>query len=170
MSDKMAALVLTVQSAPLYRIKTLHAIVDLAFKPGRRENAAAMDNMKDLLVTNLLPDRKLVAFHNQPLHAKNITDMHKVYWYFEDELKSIYGEFVNALSRASHDSVLHTKMLLVRKLSILNRVACNLGMAARKSFSYYANSEAGSPILSDKCRKFDGTCRTLFIFLREAVV
>jgi ribosome biogenesis protein MAK21 len=110
MSDKMAAMILLVQAAPLYRVKTLHALLNQAAKHGRREALFAIDTLKDLFLTNLLPDnRKLVAFHHRPLSATNITEMHKVYWYFEDILKSLYAEFVSILSKASHDTVLHTK-------------------------------------------------------------
>ena len=110
MSDKMAAMILMVQSAPLYRIKTLHALLNQAAKQGRREALMALEALKDLWMTNLLPEqRKLVSFHHRPLSATNITDMHKVYWYYEDVLKSLYAEFVASLSKASHDSITHSK-------------------------------------------------------------
>jgi len=110
LTDKLAAMMMLVQSAPLYRVNTLYSLLNMASKHGRRESLMAIDTLKDLFMTNLLPDkRKLVAFHVRPLSATNITDMHKVYWYFEDILKSIYAEFVSTLSKSSHDAVMHTK-------------------------------------------------------------
>lgn len=110
MSDKMAAMILMVQSAPLYRIKTLHALLNQASKQGRREALMAIEALKDLWMTNLLPEkRKLISFHHRPLAATNITEMHKVYWYYEDVLKTLYAEFVASLSKASHDSITHSK-------------------------------------------------------------
>lgn len=110
MSDKMAAMILMVQSAPLYRIRTLHALLNQAAKQGRREALMALEALKDLWMTNLLPgERKLVSFHHRPLSATNVTEMHKVYWYYEDVLKSLYAEFVASLSKASHDSITHSK-------------------------------------------------------------
>lgn len=110
MTDKMAAMILMVQAAPLYRIKTLHALLNQAAKQGRREALMALETLKDLWMTNLLPDdRKLISFHHRPLSATNITEMHKVYWYYEDVLKSLYAEFVASLAKASHDSIMHSK-------------------------------------------------------------
>lgn len=36
-------------------------------------------------------------FHEQPLMHKEVTDDHLVHWYFEDQLKAKYDEFVQAL-------------------------------------------------------------------------
>lgn len=45
-------------------------LIDSARRPNRRENQLAMDALKDLFITDLLPDRKLRPFHAQPLLAE----------------------------------------------------------------------------------------------------
>jgi hypothetical protein len=35
---------------------------------GKREHAMALDTLKDLFDSDLLPERKLLYFHQQPLH------------------------------------------------------------------------------------------------------
>eukprot|EP00961_Rhodomonas_salina_P116473 1567711-Rhodomonas_salina.2 len=40
----------------------------MAAKKGKREHGMALDTLKDLFVADLLPDRKLCFFHEQPLH------------------------------------------------------------------------------------------------------
>ncbi|CAM9993626.1 unnamed protein product, partial [Choristocarpus tenellus] len=68
LSDKVAALTLMVQESPMHRLSTLDRLMDLALKKERRTAQMAMEALKDLFITNLLPDgRKLVVFEARPL-------------------------------------------------------------------------------------------------------
>ncbi|CAM9556723.1 unnamed protein product, partial [Scytosiphon promiscuus] len=68
LSDKVAALTLQVQESPVHRLSVLDGLLDLGLKKERRTAQMALEALKDLFVTNLLPDaRRLVAFESRPL-------------------------------------------------------------------------------------------------------
>ncbi len=114
LSDKVAALTLLVQDAPLLRLKTLDALLALATKPDRRCSQMALEAAKDLLQHNLLPpDRKLRAWGKQAPDSLPDAAQYPalreavlaVRW-FEDRLKQRAGSGVVArLEQASHDTV-----------------------------------------------------------------
>ena len=60
-TDKVSAITLLVQESPLHSLKHLQTSLfnNMAKKKSRREAMLAMDSIKDLLINNLLPDRKL---------------------------------------------------------------------------------------------------------------
>jgi ribosome biogenesis protein MAK21 len=63
-TDKLAAITLLIQAAPLFRIKHVDTLLGMATKKNRREAVMAIDTLKDLFTTNLLPsDRKLMYAH-----------------------------------------------------------------------------------------------------------
>lgn len=109
LTDKMAAMTLLIQDCNLYRLDTIEILLSQATKKGRRECVLALDTLKELFLTGLIPDRKMVPFHKRPLGNKNVTTPHLVLWYFEDALKTHYSDFVSQLDHLSHDSVLNTK-------------------------------------------------------------
>lgn len=74
--------------------------------------------MSELFLQDLLkPEVKLKAFHQRPLSmlteltSGNIVTKKRrlVLWYFEDQLKETYTSFVQALTKAAHDTVEATK-------------------------------------------------------------
>ncbi|CAM9575688.1 unnamed protein product, partial [Hapterophycus canaliculatus] len=68
LSDKVAALTLQVQESPVHRLSVLDGLLDLGLKKERRTAQMALEALKDLFITNLLPDaRRLVAFEARPL-------------------------------------------------------------------------------------------------------
>lgn len=78
--------------------------------------------MCELFINDLLPpNRKLVPFSEQPLsRLDELTSGNAVsknrrllLWYFEDQLKSIYADFVQLLSKISHDSVEANKQKII---------------------------------------------------------
>ena len=78
-------------------------------KKARREAILGMDSMKDLFINSILPDRKLKYFRDQPITAKGVTDKHLVLWFFEDSIKKLYFEFLQALEDLSKDPLVHIK-------------------------------------------------------------
>eukprot|EP00727_Mastigamoeba_balamuthi_P005755 m51a1_g18 hypothetical protein (129) ;mRNA; f:86305-86928 len=55
LSDRTAALTLLVRQAPLHRLKSLEQLIGMAKKRAKHEVQVAMDALKDLFLTNLLP-------------------------------------------------------------------------------------------------------------------
>eukprot|EP01087_Luapelamoeba_hula_P007643 TRINITY_DN1867_c0_g1_i4.p1 TRINITY_DN1867_c0_g1~~TRINITY_DN1867_c0_g1_i4.p1 ORF type:complete len:1022 (+),score=259.51 TRINITY_DN1867_c0_g1_i4:28-3066(+) len=108
-SDRSAAMMVCVQEAPFENLRTLRAIVGLASKKGRREAITAATTLKDLFIYNLLPDRKLVFFRDQDYQNPAATPRHFMYWYFENELKKCYAEFISSLEVGTKDSITHHK-------------------------------------------------------------
>ncbi|TPX36685.1 hypothetical protein SmJEL517_g01384 [Synchytrium microbalum] len=110
-TDRVSALTILVQEAPLYSLKFLKEdlLEGMASKKSRREAILAIDSIKDLMTTKLLPDRKLRYFRDQPLQDSNVTDAHLLVWYFEDTLKKLYFDLIKTLEVLSHDPVLNVK-------------------------------------------------------------
>lgn len=121
-SDKLAAMTLLVQQNALHSLKHLDGLLHIAAKKSRREAQQAIDALKDLFLSNLLPsDRKLVAFsargaaaasglraqggEGQQLRADAL-----VWWLFEEELKSRYTSFLSVLQSHMADGIVHFKL------------------------------------------------------------
>lgn len=117
LSDKVAAMTLMIQEAPLFRLRTIDALLALASKSDRRCGQMAMEALKDLLEHNLLPpDRKLVAWAFQDessLPTFSLEDPQQqarreaclAIRYFEDQLKQRVSLLVLRLEKATHDTV-----------------------------------------------------------------
>lgn len=105
LSDKISALTLLVQEAPMHNIKSLDNLLGMCSKKSRSAAIQCVDAVVDLFVNGIIPsNRKLKYFKNQPL-TKDLTDMQLAIFYFEDYLKGWYFEFVSTLERLSHDSI-----------------------------------------------------------------
>lgn len=74
----------------------------------------SLDTLTELFLSDLLiPEKKLKPFHDRPLSkldelSSGNSGTRKKYlsvWYFEDQLKECYTQFVLALNKAAHDSV-----------------------------------------------------------------
>jgi ribosome biogenesis protein MAK21 len=85
-SDKVAALALVVQESPLHELSALDTLIGLASKKEYRTSQLALEAVKDLLIHNLLPDRRLVPFRLQPLAHPDMTMQHAMYFWFEEQL------------------------------------------------------------------------------------
>jgi len=60
-SDRIAALVMKVQMAPLFAVSDLRALLKMAQKKSRNESSAACDALRDLFLELLPSDRKLLS-------------------------------------------------------------------------------------------------------------
>jgi ribosome biogenesis protein MAK21 len=113
-SDKIAAMTLAVQASPLHNLRHLSALTRLAQKNHARESASALEALKDLYITNIMPDRKLKYFVDQPLGAVEATggenrDRYLALFYFEDQLKAFFADFVHSLDGALKNTAVHYK-------------------------------------------------------------
>lgn len=113
-SDKVAAMTLLVQESPPHALRTLDSLLSMAALPGRREAQMAIDALRDLFVSNLLPaDRRLRSFAQQPL-GKTPTDAQLALHAFEDELKARYATFVRTLETQAFATLPYFKSMVLR--------------------------------------------------------
>ena len=96
-SDKLSALTLSITSSPLHCQKQLEALLNMARKKSRNEAVQAIVAIKDLLVGNLLPERKLVYFGKQSGLSENAKDEELILWTFEDWLKGWYFQVLQVI-------------------------------------------------------------------------
>ncbi|KAJ3282274.1 hypothetical protein HK104_010981 [Borealophlyctis nickersoniae] len=120
-TDKVSALTLLIQQSPVHSLALLRdqLVHGMARKKSRREAILAIDSIKDLMISTLLPDRKLRYFRDQPVLSKGVKPLHLVAWYFEDVLKKLYFDFIKLLEELSRDPLLHVKNKMVTYISDL---------------------------------------------------
>uniref|UniRef100_A0A3Q2DA84 CCAAT/enhancer-binding protein zeta n=1 Tax=Cyprinodon variegatus TaxID=28743 RepID=A0A3Q2DA84_CYPVA len=119
LADRMAAMTLLIQDAPVHMLDHVETLVSMVKKKGsRRMGLMALDTMRELLLSNLLPeDRKLRPFAQHPFDQleerasgnRDARDRRLILWYFEHQLKHHVAEFVAALDVVAHDTVAATK-------------------------------------------------------------
>lgn len=132
LADRMAALTVLIQDAPVHSLEHIENVVSLVKKTGsRRQGLMALDTLKELLLSDLLPEnRKLRTFSQHAFDKleekasgnKDARDRRLILWYFEHQLKLQIAEFVVALDRLSHDTVQATK---IRALTTAFELLCN---------------------------------------------
>ncbi|XP_077594682.1 CCAAT/enhancer-binding protein zeta isoform X2 [Stigmatopora nigra] len=119
LADRMAAVTLLVQDAPLHTLEHVEALVAMVGKKGgRRAGLMALDTLRELLLSELLPEeRKLRFFDQRPLDRleemasgnREVRDRRLFLWYFEHLLKHQVARLAASLDEASHDTVAATK-------------------------------------------------------------
>ncbi|KAK2168406.1 hypothetical protein LSH36_17g12003 [Paralvinella palmiformis] len=128
LKDKMAAWTLKIQEAPIHNVSSLEHLIAMVTKKGRREALMALDTLKELFLSELLPDdKKLRTFDQHPLTLveelasgnKDSRDKRLVVWYFEDKLKQKYADFVQGLETLCHDNVRAAKQKALTTVFIL---------------------------------------------------
>ncbi|KAG8733763.1 hypothetical protein FRC11_002832 [Ceratobasidium sp. 423] len=103
-SDRLSALALVVQGAPVHSTRSLEGLRAMASKKGGRgESLKALRAIVDWWVGGGCPDRKLRYFRDQPITSPNITDAHLIVWYFEDWLKKYFFSILQLLEPLSMD-------------------------------------------------------------------
>ncbi|KAJ8008883.1 hypothetical protein DPEC_G00083060 [Dallia pectoralis] len=117
--DRMAAMTVLIQDSPVHSIDHIENLVSMVKKKGsRRQGLMALDTLRELFMSDLLPDnRKLRTFAQHPCDKleemasgnKDARDRRLILWYFEHLLKHHVAEFVVALDVLAHDTVAATK-------------------------------------------------------------
>lgn len=120
LADRMAAMTVLIQDAPVHSLEHMENLIAMVKKKGsRRMGLMAMDTIRELLLSNLLPEnRKLRSFNERPFDEleakasgnKDVRDRRLILWLFEHQLKNNVAEFVTVLETVSHDTVATTKM------------------------------------------------------------
>ncbi|KAM3861127.1 CCAAT/enhancer-binding protein zeta [Diretmus argenteus] len=132
LADRMAAMTVLIQDAPVHTIDHVENLVSMVKKKGsRRMGLMALDTMRELLLSNLLPEnRKLRTFAQHPFNQleekasgnKDARDRRLILWYFEHQLKHHVAEFVAALDTVAHDTVAATK---AKAVATAHELLCN---------------------------------------------
>lgn len=132
LADRMAAMTVLIQDAPIHSLEHIESLVSLVKKKGsRRQGLMALDTLKELLLTDLLPEhRKLHTFSQHPFEQleekasgnRDARDRRLILWYFEHLLKFQVADFVSALDQLAHDTVQATKM---RSLATAYELLCS---------------------------------------------
>ncbi|XP_063162011.1 CCAAT/enhancer-binding protein zeta isoform X1 [Candoia aspera] len=151
LADRMAAMTLLVQDAPVHSLQFIEILVNLIKKKGsRRQSLMALDTFKELLMTHLLPDnRKLHTFSQHPFDNleklssgnRDSRDRRLILWYFEHHLKHWTAEFVQVLESLTHDPLVATKG---RALSAAHELLCNKA-EQEKAFLVLLVNKLGDP-------------------------
>jgi len=103
-SDKLSALTLFITSSPLHCQKQLDTLLGMATKKSRNDAVQAVAALKDLLLGNLLPERKLYYFAKQAGLTASAKDEELVLWTFEDWLKGWYFRVLQVIEVSSQVS------------------------------------------------------------------
>ncbi|XP_051867269.1 CCAAT/enhancer-binding protein zeta [Pristis pectinata] len=132
LADRMAAMTLLIQDAPVHTLHFVEVLVNQIKKKGsRRQSLMALSTLTELLISDLLPDnRKLQTFSQHPFKKleelasgnKDARDKRLIMWYFEHLLKHHFAEFVQALETLTHDNVQATK---AHALGTVHEILCN---------------------------------------------
>lgn len=132
LADRMAAMTLLIQDAPIHNLQLVENLVSqIRKKGGRRQSLMALDTLRELLMSDLLPEnRKLRTFSQHPFSDleklssgnKDTRDRRLILWYFEHQLKHQVAEFVVSLESLAHDTVADTK---AHALTAAHELLCN---------------------------------------------
>lgn len=125
-SDKIAAHTLLLQESPAHNLPSLKFLISLLDVKGRREGLASLDALLQLFTEGRLlnPNAKLRYMNQKPLDAlKSVTPRERqellALWYFEHQLKTMYGEFMVALDGFMKDAVDATRRKAIVALTVL---------------------------------------------------
>ncbi|KAI8439721.1 hypothetical protein MSG28_013415 [Choristoneura fumiferana] len=126
--DRVAAATILIQDNPIYNMNALRNLVNNVKPAKKKDGLVIIDALSELLVTELLiPDAKLRTFEQHPLgHVDDMCSGNKQarrnilkLWFYEDQLKELYGTYVEALNKFAHDSVEANKEKAVSAMSYL---------------------------------------------------
>ncbi|XP_007255500.3 CCAAT/enhancer-binding protein zeta [Astyanax mexicanus] len=151
LADRMAAMTVLIQDAPVHCLSHIESLVTLIKKKGsRREGLMALDTLRELLCSDLLPEnRKLRTFAQRPFDMleekasgnRDARDRRLILWFFEHQLKLQVAEFVVALNTLSHDSILANK---TKALTTAHELLCNHPEQEKALLSHIVN-KLGDP-------------------------
>uniref|UniRef100_A0A3P9IFE8 CCAAT enhancer binding protein zeta n=1 Tax=Oryzias latipes TaxID=8090 RepID=A0A3P9IFE8_ORYLA len=151
LADRMAAMTVLIQDSAVHMLEHVESLVSMVKKKGsRRMGLMAVDTLKELLLSNLLPEnRKLFPFAKRPFDQieemasgnRDARDRRLIVWYFEHQLKHHVAEFVSALDSVSHDTVAATK---AKALATAHELLCNRPEQERALLTHVVN-KLGDP-------------------------
>jgi len=119
--DKISANCILIQDSAIHNLRNLDNLISLVKINKKRECMLAIDALKDLFITYILPERTLKNFNDNPFNNlnelssgdKEKRDTILLVWYFEALLKSRYISFINAIQLVLHDQIAATKTKMI---------------------------------------------------------
>ncbi|RHZ74358.1 hypothetical protein Glove_225g52 [Diversispora epigaea] len=109
MKDKLSTLSVLVDESPLHAVQALETLMGTAKKKSRNISMQAIENIMNLMLDSILPNRKLKYFRDQPLNDPKVTNEHLIVWAFEDFIKNYYYDFIRVIEMLSHDVLMHVR-------------------------------------------------------------
>lgn len=121
-SDKLAAHTVLLQESPVHNLRSVESLLRFVNTKGKRECVMAIDNLRDLFIGDLLiPKEKLHTFEElvgavepkwllTPGGKPGERERFLVISHVEDQIRSLYKKFIDALITVSHDSLEALKM------------------------------------------------------------
>lgn len=109
LSDKVAALALRIQDSPVHQLDTLDILVSMSSKKEQRVAQLSLEALKDLLLHNLLPNRRLKALRMQSLGHSRMDGRQLILFKFEEELSLRISRIVDALELGLRSNVEYFK-------------------------------------------------------------
>eukprot|EP01135_Chromosphaera_perkinsii_P007650 Nk52_evm106s914 gene=Nk52_evmTU106s914 len=120
LNDKLAAMTLLVQESPLHRGNTLATILNMCKKKSKRESLMAIDCLKNIFLSDLLPDdRKLKHFVQLCKTGEGLSLKAVAVWWFEDDMKAKYAEYLSCMKKVTMDPFEKIKTKGVKQLTEL---------------------------------------------------
>lgn len=133
--DKMAAHTILVQDSACHNLRSIEQLLRFVNAKGKRECSMAMDTLRDLFVGDLLvPKEKLHTFE-ELMHeaaemnllspakggaaARDDNKLHRqmlVVAYVEDQIRSLYGKFIDQVIAVGNDNLEAMKVKALRTL------------------------------------------------------
>lgn len=102
--DQLGTLSILSTESPLHSIRFLETLSTKCEVKHRESACKALEVTKDLLVSHVMPDRRLKWFKDQPL-ALNVGLPTLMSWAFEDYLKRYFFKILQAMERLLSDTV-----------------------------------------------------------------
>ena len=97
MSDKIAALALIIQDSPIHNLRSLDSLIAFCMKKEQRSCQMAMEAIKDVLIHNILPDRKLTSFSSHDWYSTTMTMSKALKYWYEDQLIGRISQFIDLI-------------------------------------------------------------------------
>lgn len=103
-SDQLGTLSIISTESPLHSVKFLENLADKCEIKNRESACKALEVTKDLLVSHVMPGRRLRYFKDQPIQI-NTPAASVVTWAFEDFLKRYFYRILRVMEMLLHDTV-----------------------------------------------------------------
>lgn len=140
-SDKIAALTIKIQEDPLHNAVALQNLINMV-KIGKKQQCSLVIDSLTELFSKVLLKTELLTFENQPLSELSKLDDLKQRklllssWLFEENLKSLYANFVVALSAVGLDSIPVNRE---KSISAMYKLLVNSTECERQIIKYLVN-------------------------------
>lgn len=108
-SDQLGTLSILITDSPMHYLKQLQTLLGKCEVKNRESASKALEVMKDLLVSHVLPDRRLKAFKEQDL-TLDAGPASLIAWAYEDWLKNFFFKLLQMMERLLSDSVEQIRM------------------------------------------------------------